>query len=93
VSAHFKRVCRICGKVIAQCRCPGPKALEMGLCDGCATSKPIITEEPMNVTQKYIMAKAWIRQLESRLKHIYGDTEWINANRPSDQDPGEGAKR
>jgi hypothetical protein len=46
----------------------------------------------MNVTQKYIMAKAWIRQLEGRLTHIYSDREWLNANRPSYQDPGEGKK-
>ena len=34
--SHFKRVCRKCGRVIAQCRCITPnKPIEYALCDEC----------------------------------------------------------
>ena len=33
---HFKKVCRKCGAVIAQCRCIGPKTVEYGICEKCA---------------------------------------------------------
>lgn len=36
---HFKRICRECGKTIAQCRCIGLKPIAYGLCDECKTKR------------------------------------------------------
>ena len=35
--SHFLKQCSGCGTTIAQCRCPGPKIIEFGLCCGCET--------------------------------------------------------
>lgn len=37
MAGHFKKVCRLCGTVIAQCRCPSPeKRIEwVNGCDYC----------------------------------------------------------
>lgn len=32
---HYRRKCRVCGDVYAQCRCPGPKRTEIGICPAC----------------------------------------------------------
>ena len=32
---HFKRECKECGRIVAQCRCPGPKSTEYVTCDEC----------------------------------------------------------
>jgi hypothetical protein len=33
---HFIRLCKVCGKVICQCRCPDPdKRKEYDVCDDC----------------------------------------------------------
>jgi len=34
---HYKEVCRYCGAIIMQCRCPGPKEIRYGVCDNCAS--------------------------------------------------------
>ena len=35
--SHPKEVCRYCGAVIMECRCPGPKEIRYGVCDRCAS--------------------------------------------------------
>lgn len=32
---HFRQLCRHCGEVIMQCRCPGPKPITYGVCEAC----------------------------------------------------------
>ena len=32
---HFKEVCKGCGVLLSQCRCPGPKETREGLCGSC----------------------------------------------------------
>lgn len=36
MSAHFKEICRVCGALITQCRCPAlDKTVRYGICEGC----------------------------------------------------------
>jgi hypothetical protein len=32
---HFIKKCKYCGTVMSQCRCPGEKRLELGVCQNC----------------------------------------------------------
>lgn len=32
---HFIVKCRVCGAVQGQCRCPGPKSVDLVTCDEC----------------------------------------------------------
>lgn len=36
---HFVIKCETCSVVISQCRCIGPKTVELGLCDNCAKAR------------------------------------------------------
>lgn len=40
MSGHFIQKCRRCDATIGQCRCIGPKHVEYGLCQTCATLPP-----------------------------------------------------
>lgn len=39
MSEHFIEICRGCGGVIAQCRCPGPKVTKYGFCPECVKAR------------------------------------------------------
>lgn len=37
---HYKIICKYCQGVISQCRCPGPKHTEWGVCVNCEPHHP-----------------------------------------------------
>lgn len=41
MSGHFKEVCKMCRKTVAQCRCMGPKPTTLVICDECS-KKPYV---------------------------------------------------
>ena len=42
VTGHFRIVCRVCGSVITQCRCPSKdKRTEYALCERCGKQQKV----------------------------------------------------
>ena len=48
MSDHFLKICKLCNSVISQCRCPGPKTIQTGICDIC-TKDSNLPEEGIQI--------------------------------------------
>ena len=55
--SHYKELCRCCGKVIMECRCPGPKELRYGVCDKCASGPKKAEKEKVLLDVPFMKAK------------------------------------
>lgn len=43
---HFKKICRVCGTIIAQCRCPSlDKAVIKGICEKCRIQQNLCRDD------------------------------------------------
>jgi len=50
-SGHYRLTCQECKKVIRQCRCPGPKSEQYGICELCDV--PVVkAQEEASVAEK-----------------------------------------
>lgn len=58
---HFKKVCENCEKVIEQCRCPGDKTIQYGICDKCKEKGNFLKTD---LTEKYEEALRVIAECE-----------------------------
>jgi predicted amidophosphoribosyltransferase len=77
MSEHFKTLCRNCGAVVEQCRCPGPKTVRyVEFCESCMApsvgehpKSVFVKESPMEMVYSYDRSKQADTGPASRLKN------------------------
>ena len=75
---HFKEICKECGIVIKQCRCPGEKTVIESTCDSCAGTVTLLPDTKQQLREalaREVYLNTQITQLTQRIEQLEKSNE------------------
>ncbi len=75
---HFKEICKECGDVIKQCRCPGEKTVIESTCDSCKASVTLVPDTKQQLREalaRETYLNGQIKQLTQRIEQLEKSNE------------------